>query len=280
VLTPLQKKIGGAGIACLALLACCLPWTYTVTGANGFHREKPAGYHFIFDPPRPEQEGITHGVKVDTPRVAIPMTVVVLATVAAVLLTGTKRRGHDELKRRPPSGDGEAPLPPVTTPPAEPVSASAPPAVPSPDTGAEWYVLSQGVESGPFTTEELKAKAAAGPMNAGDFVSRGRHNWRSGSKAGDLDFLRDLLRAPGVPKPGAGAGRERTPPPASPPESDQTPASKTQGGRDEPSVISVLVACFCFAFCRVLLNSEFGPAIAVAVIVWVVGRAIPSREKM
>jgi Tfp pilus assembly protein PilF len=97
MLTRLQKTIIGAGATCLVLLACYLPWTYTVNTASGIHREKPAGYHFIFAPPRPEQESIAHGVKIDTPRVAIPMAVVVLATVAAVLLTGA-RRGHHERK--------------------------------------------------------------------------------------------------------------------------------------------------------------------------------------
>jgi hypothetical protein len=63
-LTPTQQKIVWAGIACLGLLACVVPWTQTVSGMNG----------------------------IDVARVFIPMAVVVCATVAGVLLTGAQSR--------------------------------------------------------------------------------------------------------------------------------------------------------------------------------------------
>lgn len=86
-----QKSIILAGVICLAVLACYLPWTYTFH-TSAVHREKPAGYYFIFDPPQPEDKWGASGVKVDLPRVIIPMLVVVCATIAGVVLTDEKPR--------------------------------------------------------------------------------------------------------------------------------------------------------------------------------------------
>jgi tetratricopeptide (TPR) repeat protein len=82
-LTPKQKKIICAGIACLGLLVCFLPWNYTV----GAGRETPAGYYFIFTPPR------DNPAKVDVTRVVIPAAFVVCVTIAAVVLVGGRPRG-------------------------------------------------------------------------------------------------------------------------------------------------------------------------------------------
>jgi hypothetical protein len=99
MLTPIQQKIIWAGIACLGLLVCFLPWTYTIHW-DGFHRERPAGYYFILTPPQapteepragakvdPQAQLRIEGAKVDVPRVIIPMIFVVCATIAAVILT-------------------------------------------------------------------------------------------------------------------------------------------------------------------------------------------------
>jgi hypothetical protein len=91
LLAPKQKKIILGGVACLAVLACYLPWTYTFW-SSGVHREKPGGYYLIFDPPAPESGAPTYGVKVDVPRVVIPMVFVVCAMIAGVILTDEKAR--------------------------------------------------------------------------------------------------------------------------------------------------------------------------------------------
>jgi hypothetical protein len=91
-----KQKIIGAGIMCLVPLALYIPWTYTFSGADGIHSEKPAGYHFIFDPPQPEKDNLRFGVKIDVPRVVIPMAVVVCVTVAGFMLAGAKTRKEGE----------------------------------------------------------------------------------------------------------------------------------------------------------------------------------------
>jgi len=91
MLTLRRKKIIWAGTACLGLLASYVPWTYTLYTSD-FHREKPAGYYLIFDPPPPESRNDRYGVKVDVPRVIIPMVIVVGATIAGVVLTDEKPR--------------------------------------------------------------------------------------------------------------------------------------------------------------------------------------------
>jgi hypothetical protein len=94
--TPAYKKIICAGIVCLGILTCYVPWTYTFSGLQGIHSERAAGYHFIFYPPRPESDSRAYGVKIDVPRMVIPMVVVVCVTLAAVALAGSKTRKEAE----------------------------------------------------------------------------------------------------------------------------------------------------------------------------------------
>jgi hypothetical protein len=91
LLTANQKKIIWGGIACLGVLACYVPWTYTFWSSD-VHSEKPGGYYLIFAPPAPESGSHAFGVKVDVPRVVIPMVVVVCATIAGVVLIDEKPR--------------------------------------------------------------------------------------------------------------------------------------------------------------------------------------------
>lgn len=88
-LTNKQKKIVWAGISCLIILACWIPWTYTFY-TSAIKMEKPAGYYCIFSQPAPEHNSIPNGVQVDVPRVVIPMFVVLCATIAGVVLTNDK----------------------------------------------------------------------------------------------------------------------------------------------------------------------------------------------
>jgi hypothetical protein len=92
---PMQIKILGAGILFLVILACYVPWTFTFEGGERhYHIERSAGYAFISDPPKlPRDFPEPGGVKVDVPRVLIPMAVVIFATVAGLFLTGGKGRG-------------------------------------------------------------------------------------------------------------------------------------------------------------------------------------------
>ena len=74
-------------------------------------------------------------------------------------------------------------------PPAVPPAPTSP-AIPSPLTEPAWFVLSHGREAGPFTTEELQAKAAAGAVGPEDLVRNQRCPW---TPAGQWAFLADHL---------------------------------------------------------------------------------------
>jgi hypothetical protein len=93
---PAQVKIVVAGVVCLVVLACYVPWTYTFDAGNSenrLHVERAGGYALLSDPPKlPGDFWKAGGVKVDVPRVLIPMAVVVFATVAGVCLVGQKSR--------------------------------------------------------------------------------------------------------------------------------------------------------------------------------------------
>jgi hypothetical protein len=71
------------------LLGCYLPWTYTIDRGET-RSERPAGYHFIFDPPQPRGSHAGSGVRVDVAQAALPMIVVGVATAALAFLTGGK----------------------------------------------------------------------------------------------------------------------------------------------------------------------------------------------
>jgi hypothetical protein len=78
------------GVVIIAAMGIYVPWRRVLNTAT-FHRVEPAGYALIFDPPqRLYGDAFAQGVEVDVPRVLIPMLVVLVATVAAVLLTGPK----------------------------------------------------------------------------------------------------------------------------------------------------------------------------------------------
>jgi hypothetical protein len=107
MLTTVQKRIIGAGVGVVALLGCYLPWTHTIDRGEA-RSERPAGYHFIFDPPQPRGNHAGSGVWVDVPRAVIPMAVVGVVTAALTLLAGSPRR---PLESGPPGGaSADAPV--------------------------------------------------------------------------------------------------------------------------------------------------------------------------
>jgi GYF domain 2 len=59
-----------------------------------------------------------------------------------------------------------------------------------PATGADWFVRSGGQESGPFTVDELKARATSGAISPEDQIRKGRHSW---SKASSFFFLQEAF---------------------------------------------------------------------------------------
>ena len=63
------------------------PWTYTLD-AESIHRERPAGYELIFDPPRPEYLSKDYGgVRLDISRLLIQWIVLSAATGGLILFT-------------------------------------------------------------------------------------------------------------------------------------------------------------------------------------------------
>ena len=92
MLSAIQKWIIGAGVLSLAALSIYVPWVHTAnaTAPDGFSSEKPAGYHFVFNPPEPKGKHNAFGVKVDAPRVVIPMAAVVVAMIGGVVLAARR----------------------------------------------------------------------------------------------------------------------------------------------------------------------------------------------
>lgn len=95
-----QKIIVSAGL--LALVAMCAfpPWSYTVSTVT-VYSERPAGYHFIADPPEPRQESSVHGVKLDLWRLWFQcLGVAALAGLGVVWSGGSRSaRGVDQASR-------------------------------------------------------------------------------------------------------------------------------------------------------------------------------------
>jgi hypothetical protein len=83
--TPTQLKIAFGGLAVMGLLAVYVPWTYTVH-VNTIHRETPAGYHLLFEPPAPAEDRYkaATSVRVNWTQALVPMAVVALATAVGV----------------------------------------------------------------------------------------------------------------------------------------------------------------------------------------------------
>jgi hypothetical protein len=96
MLIPKQKMIIWTGIACLALLVLIVPWKA--------HKDYDAGYSFIFSPPRNEETDrygkltgrfVPYGeIRLDLPRIILPMFVVICATGAGAWLTREKLRSE------------------------------------------------------------------------------------------------------------------------------------------------------------------------------------------
>lgn len=89
-LSSQQRKIVWAGLVCLAVLSVYVPWKH-VLSEEGFYKESPAGYSFIFRPPNDSH----WGVQIDLVRLLLPMGLVLIATVAAALATGRRPGGGD-----------------------------------------------------------------------------------------------------------------------------------------------------------------------------------------
>jgi len=72
------------GIALMAANIIVPPWTYTLN-AGSVYSEKPAGYHFIFEPPAPARSGLMHGVKVDISRLFIQVFAIFLVAAFGMI---------------------------------------------------------------------------------------------------------------------------------------------------------------------------------------------------
>ena len=106
-LTLPRKVIIGAGTALLVILALFVPWMFTRHTESapdgypqGYSRDWPAGYGFIFASPTPPDDRT--GVKLDVPRLIIPMAAVVCAAAVSVLLVRGKQAlpAHAGVRRR------------------------------------------------------------------------------------------------------------------------------------------------------------------------------------
>jgi len=71
----------GAALAASAILFP--PWNYSYQRQGISQVQKPAGYSFIFTPPRPQEKDSAYGVVVDWSRMALQLRIVVVLTTGA-----------------------------------------------------------------------------------------------------------------------------------------------------------------------------------------------------
>ena len=99
-LNPRQQKVAWAGASLFLLMCTFPPWVYTfgapVKTVGSIHSEKPAGYGFLFIPPKPEQKAVTFGVKLDFARLFIQWVLLTSFTSIGLILTRTKTRQNEE----------------------------------------------------------------------------------------------------------------------------------------------------------------------------------------
>jgi hypothetical protein len=93
-LNPKQLKIVTASCIIFVAMGLCPPWTYTID-IQSVHREKPAGYALIIDPPLPETNAPAQGVRLDVFRLLLQWLVLAGATGGAVLLAKGSRTKDD-----------------------------------------------------------------------------------------------------------------------------------------------------------------------------------------
>ena len=67
------------------------PWNYTLDYESA-HREKPAGYFWIFSSPKPESTAPAYGIRVDLTRLSVQWLVLVVGVGGSVVLTTLPRR--------------------------------------------------------------------------------------------------------------------------------------------------------------------------------------------
>jgi hypothetical protein len=75
----------------LVFLLCGLfpPWLYTISGPYAARSERSAGFNFLFNAPEPKI-GISHGITLDTPRLAVEW-LCVLAVTGALWVFGFRK---------------------------------------------------------------------------------------------------------------------------------------------------------------------------------------------
>jgi hypothetical protein len=118
---PRRNKIVLAGVTCLGLLTLVVPWRYSVYEPGRGYADA-TGYSFVFLPPTPS-------ASLQWPRIILPMSFVVCATIAGIYLTKdrpqvARRSSRRRRTRQPGSRDTEdEPAEPSAE--EEPESASA-----------------------------------------------------------------------------------------------------------------------------------------------------------
>ncbi len=90
-----QRFLLGLGVVLFVLMGLIPPWIYTFaySGATT-HIEKPAGYFLIIDPPKPETNRYTEGVRIDFSRLLLQWIIVAAATGLSIFLARGPEEGH------------------------------------------------------------------------------------------------------------------------------------------------------------------------------------------
>lgn len=84
-----QRKVLVAGVIAAAIVGLFPPWVHTWSFQKSYS-ERPAGFHFILDPPA-AQGGLVNGVSLDMRRLCVEWAIIALATTCAFVLMSWKR---------------------------------------------------------------------------------------------------------------------------------------------------------------------------------------------
>lgn len=85
-----QIQIAIVAIILFMLMGFCPPWIYTFDHQS-VHREKPAGYALIIDPPAPERNAPVEGVRLDLSRLMVQWLVLAVGAIGGILVARKTR---------------------------------------------------------------------------------------------------------------------------------------------------------------------------------------------
>ena len=85
-----RRRVAILGLLLFVAMGLCPPWVYTFSPTGAATTTRPAGYHLLFDPPKPDRNSSQAGIRIDISRLAIQWAV--LGALAGVAFVPHSRR--------------------------------------------------------------------------------------------------------------------------------------------------------------------------------------------